>query len=192
MANGFEKNEQGELVPILTDDPWTEQDNDALEAEIDAKMAGTVRAKTGPKVKTDKATEGVMSAEEMTALMDDFFASVPAPKRKNAARTRRRRPRYALSGISSFDARRGYARCNPPGVGVSDERQGALADFWRDRTGRVVVRFSSRGYIYHMEAVLVSGKDIRERQMDDFSDWVADVLLQWMIEGVGEVPEPRS
>lgn len=38
MANGFEKNEQGELVPVI-DDPWTEQDDAALEAEIDAKMA---------------------------------------------------------------------------------------------------------------------------------------------------------
>jgi hypothetical protein len=95
-----------------------------------------------------------------------------------------------LSSISPFDARRGYTRCNPPGVQIFDERQRASADIWRDQRGRVVVRFASLSYVFHMEAVLASGKDIREDQMEKFGEWVGDVLLEWIVDGVDDWPEP--
>jgi hypothetical protein len=106
------------------------------------------------------------------------------------AKSTREPSRYELSEISRFDARRGYTRCDPPGVGAFDDTQKATADIWRDRTGRVVTRFYSLGYTFHMEAVLSSGENIREDQMEDFSEWLAAVLFEWIIDGVDDTPEP--
>ena len=101
--------------------------------------------------------------------------------------------RFQFVGIAPFDARRGYRRCSPPGVGVSFvDRPGAVADFWRDRSGEVVMRFSSRGYDYHCKARLKSGGPVPEDQMEDFADWVADVLLEWIVDGVDDDPEPMG
>jgi hypothetical protein len=75
-------------------------------------------------------------------------------------------------------------------VGVSYERgPSALADFWRDRTGKLVVRFSSQGYIFHLEAALTSGKPIPEDKLNDFGEYVSNILLEWLVEGVDELPD---
>ena len=103
--------------------------------------------------------------------------------------TARRKKKFKLNEIGTFDARRGFKRCSLPGVGVSYEGgPSAIADFWRDRTGRLVVRFSSQGYIFHFEALLVSGKQILEDKMEDFGQYVVDMLLEWLTEGVDDLP----
>jgi len=105
------------------------------------------------------------------------------------AQSAEKKARFQLVEVAPFDARRGYRRCSPPGVGASFVgRPGAVADFWRDRSGEVVMRFSSQGYDYHCRARLKSGGPVREDQMEDFADWVADVLFEWIIEGVDDGP----
>ena len=108
------------------------------------------------------------------------------------AKTRRTQPQFELTSIAAFDARRGYTRCSLPGIGVSFVGEpGALADFWRDRSGKLVVRFSSRGYVYHMEAHLASGGQIPEGEMGSFGEWVRDAMVEWIVDGVDDMPEPR-
>lgn len=108
--------------------------------------------------------------------------------------TRRKRRKFSLIEINKFDARRGYKRCSSPGVGVSLGRDDlgqdikAVADFWKDPLGRIVVRFSSGGYTYHFEAMLTSGKQIPENKMGDFEDYVMEVLTEWLIEGIDDLP----
>ena len=103
---------------------------------------------------------------------------------------RRRPPLFELSSIPDFDARRRLRRCTPPGVCVERDRQVATADLWRHADGRLFVRFSSRGYIWSMECTLPSGQQIPDGRMEEFTDWLGDVLLEWIIDGVDDVPEP--
>jgi hypothetical protein len=104
-----------------------------------------------------------------------------------------KRPKFKLIEINGFDARRGYKRCSLPGVGVSFESgPNAIADFWRDKTKRLLVRISSQGYDYHFEALLASGKQIPEEKLDDFGPYVMDVLAEWLIEGVDDLPSSIS
>ncbi len=102
---------------------------------------------------------------------------------------RRKRPRFRLEQVPAFDARRGYARRNGVGVSLSDAPR-ASADFWRDRAGQLVVRFSSRGYVFHLRATLASGGPVGESLLDEFTDWIGDVLVEWIVDGVDDVPEP--
>lgn len=97
--------------------------------------------------------------------------------------------KFKLVEIDYFDARRGYKRCSIPGVGCSDAPGfNAIADFWRDQTGRLVVRLSCRGYIYHLGASLVSGKNVPENIMEEFSQYVMHTLRNWLLEGVDDLP----
>lgn len=103
---------------------------------------------------------------------------------------RRTSPAFRLSKVADFDARRGCRRCDPPGVGVSfADRPQALADLWRSRSGRLVVRFSSQGYVYHLEAVRSDDREISDDELGAFADFVADALFQWAIDGVDDRPE---
>ena len=158
----------------------------------DSHHHGDTSAKSvkSPRANIDEPPEVAMSIEEMMAAGDELWGTIPKSTARKAVEARRQPSRYELSEISPFDARRGYRRCDPPGVGVSDDTQSATADIWRDRTGKVVARFYSLGYVFHMEAVLSSGKNIREDQMEDFSHWLGDVLLEWIIDGVDDTPEP--
>jgi len=52
------------------------------------------------------------------------------------------------------------------------------------------MRFFSNSYDYHCQATLKSGGPIPEDQMEDFADWVVDVLFEWVIDGVDDDPEP--
>ncbi len=95
-------------------------------------------------------------------------------------------------GIPRFDARRGYKRCSVPGLGVSWSEgwpPSALADFWRDRAGRLVVRFSSLGYVYHFEAMLGSGEGIPDTKLQAFQEYVEEVLADWAHDGVDNAPD---
>lgn len=104
---------------------------------------------------------------------------------------RLKRSPFELTSITAFDARRGYRRCAPPGVGVSlgGQRQ-AVVDFWREPNGELVTRFSSRGYVFHMKASLGTGQKVPEEQMEALADWMRDVLVEWIVDGVDDVPEP--
>lgn len=99
---------------------------------------------------------------------------------------------FRLTLIAPFDARRGYTRCDPPGVGISVGSSNPLcadSDFWRSRTGSFVVRISSKGYVYHLEALHTSGEQIHQDDMGDVVDYIADVLYEWVREGyLDEVP----
>ena len=102
--------------------------------------------------------------------------------------THRNSPKYKLIEIGAFDARRGYRRCTLPGVGVYVGRSMAVADFWHDSEGRLVVRLSCQGYTYHFGAALISGKPIPERRMEDFGEYVVEVLSEWLVWGPDEPP----
>lgn len=75
------------------------------------------------------------------------------------------------------------------GVGVGRASKGfnAFTDFWKDSRERLVIRFSSQGYIYHFKGLLSSGKKIPKDEMDDFGEYVAIILLEWLAEGVDEL-----
>ena len=103
-------------------------------------------------------------------------------------KTGEKKRKFKLIEINDFDARCGYKRCTPPGVGVTINRSHADSDFWKDHKGVLVVRFCSQGYKYHFKGLLASGRRIPEDKMDDFREYVSDTLLDWMIEGVDYLP----
>lgn len=102
----------------------------------------------------------------------------------------RSKPRkFRLDEVNTFDARRGYRRCTPPGVGVEFiGGPSANADFWRDRAGKLFVRFSSQGYIYHLEASRIDGMSISTHDMSELEEYIVGSLKMWMIEGVDDSP----
>lgn len=51
------------------------------------------------------------------------------------------------------------------------------------------MRISSKGYVYHLEALHTSGEQIHQDDMGDVVDYIADVLYEWVREGyLDEVP----
>lgn len=94
---------------------------------------------------------------------------------------------YVFDPIDGFDARRGYRRCNPPGVGGTISFS-AVADLWRDRAGNVVTRFASQGYRFSFMVMHRSGRALLDAEMDDFCEYLADVVHLWLIEGVDDEP----
>jgi hypothetical protein len=97
--------------------------------------------------------------------------------------------RYRLVSIRPFDARRGYRRSTPPGVCTELEERVATAQFWRNREGRLVARFSSSGYVYHFAVLLASGDEVPEGD-EQLPFTMGDVLLEWLVDGVDDAPEP--
>jgi hypothetical protein len=97
-------------------------------------------------------------------------------------------PAFVLARVPPFDARRGYRRPQPTGVGVAGHDQEAIADFWRGRDGGLFVRFTSQGYVFHYEARLQSGAPIEQADMEAFALYVSDVLMEWLCEGVDDDP----
>ncbi len=93
-------------------------------------------------------------------------------------KARRNDWRFKLVEIHPFDARRGYTRCVPPGVGCAGTS--ADSDFWRDRTGKLVVRCSRQGEAYHFEALLASGEDVPEEAMWEFGEYIGELLFEWV------------
>ncbi len=100
-------------------------------------------------------------------------------------------PAFKITEIHKFDPRKGCKRCVPPGVGVevSGETRGArpVADFWKNREGRLVGRFSCQGERFWFEATLASGAPILQDQMIAFEEYIAELLLGWLAEGIHEV-----
>ena len=102
---------------------------------------------------------------------------------------RRKSRKFKLIEITVFDARRGYKRCNPIGVGTIVEGAKANADFQTDRKGQLVVRFSSQGYNYRFKGLLASGRHISEEKMGDFQEYIVEMLCEWLCDGVDDCPE---
>src|SRR5664280_2502296 len=107
---------------------------------------------------------------------------------KNKAINKRpKHPKVRLVPISAFDARRGYKRCTLPGVGCGEPY--LTTDFWRNRTGGLVVRFSSNEpYVFQFEAFLADGRPVPEEDIDEFGYYIMDVLSDWG--GTDESPDP--
>lgn len=101
-----------------------------------------------------------------------------------------KRPEFMIKVTDGFDARKGMKRCSVPGVGVRyGNGPSADADFWRDSTGKVMVRFSSRGYTLSCEGTLGSGNIIAENQLGDLRDYIEEILLDWLANGVDDYPD---
>ena len=47
----------------------------------------------------------------------------------------------------------------------------------------------ARGYVWSMECSLASGKQVPDTRMGECIDWLADVLVEWIVDGVDDVPE---
>jgi hypothetical protein len=104
-------------------------------------------------------------------------------------KTKSRARIYVFTEIDGFDARKGYTKCPVPGVGAHIERgKSAVADFWRNRAGHVVVRFASQGYRSSFEVRLADGGSVPDRQFEDFTEHVGELVHLWLVEGVDDVP----
>ena len=99
-------------------------------------------------------------------------------------------PGLLFKEVDNFDARSGYRRCSPPGVGTSIARgQSAVADFWRNSTDNVFVRFTSREYVYCYECYLVSGDKIEDSLSEgEFAYFIMELLLLWLCQGIDDGP----
>lgn len=111
---------------------------------------------------------------------------------------RRKRLKFTLVEIDAFDARQGYKRCSIKGVaGQTDPHLlvpfppiPLAADFWRNRDRGLVVRFSStQPYVFHFEAFLDNGEPVPERDIEEFADYVSEVLIDWG--GADDPPDPE-
>ena len=111
---------------------------------------------------------------------------------------RRKLMKFSLVEISAFDSRRGYKRSSLAGVGYTPPNDPlspfrpipVAADFWRNRTGGLVVRFSSnQPYVFHFEALLANGKPVPEKDIEEFGEYVAAVLFDWG--GADDPPDPE-
>ena len=90
---------------------------------------------------------------------------------------------YLFEHIAPFDARRGYKRCVPPGVGMSSVGgPRATADMWRDGSHNVLVRFSSQGYQFSFSVLQASRQPLRDDQLDAFGDYLTELLGLWLLE----------
>jgi hypothetical protein len=107
--------------------------------------------------------------------------------------------KFRLDHADAFDARRGFRRCTLPEIGVSVPAPShcswlpdtkAKAYFWRNRKGGLFVRvFFNEGYTYHFHAKLTNGKTIPTEDMEEFGEYIADFLWEWILEGVDDWPE---
>lgn len=112
--------------------------------------------------------------------------------------THRKLPKFTLVEINPFDARRGYKRCTLPGVGCVPPANPSspyrpipvTTDFWRNRTGGLVVRFSSnQPYVFHFEGLLANGEPVPEENIEEFGEYIAEVLFDWG--GADDPPDPE-
>jgi len=102
---------------------------------------------------------------------------------------RRKKQKFRLCYSGDLDFRRGYKRCTKPGVitydpppksGLGLRSTRLTAGFWRNRSGGLFVRFnSSFGYTFSYEAFLLNGKPVPDKNLNEFSDFIIEVLLDW-------------
>src|SRR5688572_28393453 len=103
---------------------------------------------------------------------------------------RPKRRTFRFVEVDKFDARRGYRRSTPPGIEISGgDWPSAVADFWTNRDGKWVIRLSSLGYVFHLEAFRTDGRQLSTHDMDEFKECVLELLEEWVIEGVDDLPE---
>lgn len=111
---------------------------------------------------------------------------------------RSKTPKFTLVRVDAFDARRGYKRCALPGVGYTPPDDplspfrpiSVTADFWWDRTGSLVVRFSSnQPYVFHFKALLTNGKPVPEKYIQEFAEYISEILFDWG--GADDPPDPE-
>ena len=101
----------------------------------------------------------------------------------------RKKQSFRLRYAGNLDFRRGYKRCVEPGAetyippitgGLGLRSTRLQAEFWRNRTGGLFVRFnSSHGYIFCYEALLLNGEPVPDKDLDKFIDFIMEVLLDW-------------
>ena len=112
--------------------------------------------------------------------------------------TNRKLRRFTLVEINAFDARLGYKRCTLPGVSYVPPVDPSspyrpipvTADFWRNRTGGLVVRFSSnQPYVFHFLGLLTNGESVAEEDIEDFGMYISEVLFDWG--GADDPPDPE-
>jgi len=88
---------------------------------------------------------------------------------------------YRFISIDHFDARSGLKRCIPPGVGASTgDSPIAIADFWRDANGRILLRATLRKACYSFAVLLHNGTPIPDEEVEDFGWYVSDQLIKWV------------
>ena len=111
---------------------------------------------------------------------------------------KRKRLKFTLVRIHAFDARQGYKRCSINGVaGEADPHPYVpyppiplAADFWRNRDGGLVVRFSSNHpYVFHFEGFRINGGPVPETDIEEFADYISEVLYDWA--GADDPPNPE-
>lgn len=91
--------------------------------------------------------------------------------------------------IPNFDARHGYKRCKMPGIGISVGSHSGDADFWRNGTGELVIRITSRGYVYSYSVKHASGKNLTDNYIENtFVRFLGDFLFCWIVEGIDYPP----
>ena len=91
--------------------------------------------------------------------------------------------------IPNFDARHGYKRCKMPGIGISVGSHSGDADFWRNGTGELVIRITSRGYVYSYSVKHASGKNLTDNYIDNtFVRFLGDLLYCWIVAGINYPP----
>lgn len=95
---------------------------------------------------------------------------------------------FRLLPTSAFDARRGYARWVIPGVGIQFAEKGFLAkaDLWMDQHGNLFTRFTSRGYSLHFKVKSTLSDQIVPKMKDDLEEFLANILMEWVVEGVDD------
>lgn len=100
---------------------------------------------------------------------------------------------FFLTPIDPFDARKGFTRCDPAGVGmhVGSGRQHVAGDsnFWRDQKGRLVVRLSCRGYVHQCYVTTKLRMMVTDDMLWDFHEYMMETLFQWISGGYEETPE---
>lgn len=95
---------------------------------------------------------------------------------------------FKLVPTDEFDARRGYSRWVLPGVGIRTPGKGSYsqADIWIDRQGELVTRFTSHGYSLHFKIKAVTPCQITLGMKEDIANFLNDMLMTWMVNGVDD------
>ncbi len=103
---------------------------------------------------------------------------------------RRKKQKFRLVYMGEkIDFRRGYKRCIEPGIetyvpppvaGLGLRSTRVSAGFWRNRTGGLFVRFNcTYGWVFCYEALLLNGKPVPDKDLNEFIEFILEVLIDW-------------
>lgn len=95
---------------------------------------------------------------------------------------------FRLVPTHAFDARRGFSRWVIPGIGTRTTERGSLAeaDLWIDRQGNLFTRFASQGYSLHFRIKSVLSDRVTPAMKDDVENFLHDMLITWVVDGVDD------